>query len=558
MRKLFFSFLIIFITVCTVALSWAGLPDWVIYEFDKYPVETFFFEIGKSNGTGEEAFEGAIAEAHKNAAIRVLKKVNRIFDINKYQAEHSIVRQHYSSVLDDYCVSYQGESRQEAPALRLDETQFSVRNLSVDLARTDQHTYALVYIERKKFENIYADRMSSLRQKIKYRLKTARAAEEDLDRKGAVKTYLQTYPLYEALKEARIIQVAAKYGHTSNFSEAFRELVPAAMETGEDFWTHRQVIKRVEKLAPQIITSLDDVASTIKFQLLQQGGAFVKKVHVGPLVYEDSGTVCLFTEGFKNTLQKALGWETIDGTHNFTSKRFRASCWENGDEIIIQGALRDVVTGEFLASTVARFLNSQLSNSLTCKSDNHERAQVERKFFSPQYYGTSPVHRSTETSASKVLVEHQFSPVGGLEIEVWTDKGNGPMSYTEGETMKVFARVNQPAYIRLLYTLADGERTLLQDNYHIDASQINSSVEIGEFICTPPFGAEMLFVAARTEPFSAIKTRKENGYIFLEDQDAKSAARRSRGMQRIKGLKEQLSPDFQQSEAQLVITTMKE
>ena len=368
MRKLFFCFLIIFIAVCTATLSWAGLPDWVIYELDKYPSETFFFVVGKSDGTGEAAFEGAIAEAHKNAAIRVLKKVNRIFDRNEYQVEHSIVRQHYSSVLDDYCVSYQDESRQEAPALRLDEAQFSVQNLSVDLARTDQHTYALVYIAREKFENIYADRVSSLRQRIKYRLKTARAAEEDLNIKGAVKTYLQTYPLYEALKEARIIQVAAKYGHTSNFSEAFKELVPAAMETSEDFWTHRQVIKRVEKLAPQIITSLDDIASTIKFQLLQQGGAFIKKVHIGPLVYEDSGMVCLFTEGFKNALQKALEWETVDGIGNLTPQRFRASCWENGDEIIIQGALRDVVTGEFIASVVARFLNSQLSNSLTCKS----------------------------------------------------------------------------------------------------------------------------------------------------------------------------------------------
>ena len=556
MRKLFFSLLIIFTTVYTLTLSWAGLPDWVIYELDKYPVETFFFEVGKSDGTGEEAFESAIAEAHKNAAIRVLKKVNRIFDINKYQVEHDIVRQHYSSVLNDYCVSYQAESRQEAPALRLDQKQFSVRNLSLDLARTDQHTYALVYIAREKFENIYTDRVSSLRQRIKYRLKTARAAEEDLDTKGAVKTYLQTYPLYEALKEARIVQVAAKYGHTSNFSEAFKELVPAAMETGEDFWTHRQVIKRVEKLAPQIITSLDDIASTIKFQLLQQGGTFTKKVHVGPLVYEDSGTVCLFTEEFKDALQKALGWKAIDGTRNFTPQRFRASCWENGDEIIIQGALRDVVTGEFLASAVARFLNSQLPNSLTCKSDNHEQAQIERNFFAPRYYRTPPFRRGPENSTPKVLEEYQFSPVGGLEIEVWTNKGNRPMSYTEGETMKVFVRVNQPAYIRLLYTLADGKRTLLQDNFHIDVSKINSKAEIGEFICTPPFGAEMLFVAARTEPFSAIKTRKENGYIFLVDQDAKSAAQRTRGMQRIKEIKDQLSPDFQQSEAQLVITTM--
>ena len=68
--------------------------------------------------------------------------------------------------------------------------------------------------------------------------------------------------------------------------------------------------------------------------------------------------------------------------------------------------------------------------------------------------------------------ESQFAPIGGLEVNVWTDKGRDPVYYIEGETMKVFGRVNQPAYLRLLYILAgDRKYTLLQDNYYIDFSR---------------------------------------------------------------------------------------
>ena len=95
-------------------------------------------------------------------------------------------------------------------------------------------------------------------------------------------------------------------------------------------------------------------------------------------------------------------------------------------------------------------------------------------------------------------------------------------------------------------------------------------MEIGEFVCTPPFGTEMLVVAARTEEFPPIETYKKNGYKFLTNQDAESAARSFRGMQPIpepnghneNNIQQEMiqegPPDFQQSETQLVITTMEE
>ena len=551
MRKLFFSFLIVFTAIFTLSYSWA-LSDWILHELDKYPIETYFFEVGKSDGIGEEAYEIATAEAYRNATIRILKQANRIIRLNEDKAAHNMVREHYNAVLDSYCVSLE-----EAPALKLSKEGFTVRNLSVDLARTDQHTYALIYINREKLKSIYADHALNLRRRIEYRLETAKTAEEDLDIKSAVKIYLQTYPLYEELKEAEIIQIAAQYGHTSNFSAAFEELANAATYTSEDLWTHRQAIKQVEKLQPQTITSLNDIAGVIKSQFLPQRGAFSNKVLIRPLIYADSEIICSFTQEFKEVLQKELGW-----IHNFTPRRLSSSYWENGDEIIIRTTLRDINTGEFLASAAVRFLNSKLREPLTCKPSNYKQAQIEKETFTPRYYATPSVRRGGVTPTFEKPNEHQFSPVGGLKVEVWTGKGSGPQYYTEGNKVKVFARVNQPAYLRLLYTLANQKRTLLIDNYHIGPSQIDSDVEIDEFLCVPPFGTEFLIVAARTEKFPPIETYEENGYIFLVDQDAESAARSFRGLQRIPDKpNEQFSENnaqesstFQQSEAQLVLT----
>ena len=570
MRKLLFCFLIVFTTICASSSGWS-LPDWILPELNKYPIETFLFNIGQSNGTGEEAFKKATTEAHRKVAEKILKRVAHVIRFSENELQHDMVREHYSAVLEDYCTA-----RQEWPALHLEG--FSVRNLSVDSARTDPDTYALVYIKRDKLKDIYNNHASKLRREIKGRLKTAKAFESALDIENAVKTYLRTYPLYETLKEAEIVQIGAEYA--PYYSEAFKQLANAATYTNEDFWTHRQVIKRVEELERQVIVNLDDIFRVVKSQFSLQTHPPSGDVSVHPLIYEDSEMVCPFAREFGVILHERLGWVTVDAAHDFKQTspdirrinqgvpplRLNPTCWENGDEITIRATLRDMNTGEFLASTVVRFLNSKLRAPLAYKPSNYKQARIEKDAFETRYYVGPDDQRSTEPS----ITEYPFSPVGALEVEIWTDKGRDSLSYTEGETMTVFGRVSQPAYIRLLYIL-DGDRkyTLLQDNYHIDSSQVNSDVEIGEFVCTPPFGAEILVVAARTEPFPSIETSQKDGYHFLVDQDAAAAAWSFRGMQRKpKPIGPQLSdspqidaeqpPRFQQSEAQLVITTMKE
>ena len=541
------------------------LPGWVLSELKKYPIETFLFEVGKSRGTDKEAFENALAEARNRIATRILWNVQAIILAND-SVQYDMVREHYSAVLEHYCLE-----PQEFPALQLGG--LSERSLSVDAARADQYTYALVYIKRDELKQLYAKQEQKLHREINRILENAQNAENALEIKDAAKIYLQTYPLYEALKEAEVIQIGAEYA--PNFSDALTRLENSARDTiGGDalIKSHRQVIKRVKELDSKAIITLDDIAGATKLQFkTQQIGTLSGKVQLEPLTYRHDGLICQFSRDFSAAIQKQLKWHFVHRKRGFKRKnfnvnmsdqgeryRFSGSCWENGDEITIRKTLRDLHTGEFLASSVVRFLNSQLRESIVLTPPNYQRFRKNKKSFEPRYIVSNSSSRDPEGPAPMGHPDTQLSPVGGLEVDVWTDKGRDPVYYTGGEMMKVFGRVNQPAYLRLLYIL-DGDRkyTLLQDNYYINPSQVNTDIEIGEFVCAPPFGAEILVVAARTEKFPPIQTYKENGYDFLVDQDPESAARNFRGMKRIHGNNnQQQPPNFQHNEAQVVVMTM--
>ena len=566
MRKLFLVLLTVLTMGFTSGASGA-LPDWILPELKKYPTETFLLNVGRSQEPEPDPFKAAAAEARIKVAKHILEKVDLIIRVHADEVTHDMVREHYGAVLEDYC-----SWRQADPALKLEG--FNVRNLSVDLARTDPVTYALVYIPRDALKSIYANHAAKLRKAIQRQLQTAKTFEAALDIEGAVRAYLRTYPLYEALKEAEIIQIGAEYD--PDYGEAFQRLADAATATDEQLWSHRQVIKRVEDLSGTVIVTEKDISEAVRSQLLQQEHIPRRDVSVHPVIYEDSEMNCPFTQTFTDALAKEFGWEPVKPARDFqpTSpdiakinrdlpRRFSASCWQDGDEITIRAILRDVNTGKFLASAVVRFLESQQREPLIYEPRGYPAVQNEKKAFTPGYFRAQRPHSHTETATPEIITEYPFSPIGGLEIDVWTGEGRGPLSYTAGEKVRIFARVNQPAYLRLLYTLADQRRTLLVDNYYIDASEVGSTVEIGEFLCAAPFGTELLIAAARTEKFPAIRTREVEGYHVLVDPDAVSAAQSFRGLKRIpeQGARKQLGPQpspekpsFQQSEARLVLT----
>ena len=304
MRNLLVYLLIVFIIPFHTSHGSEPMPDWILPELNKYPIDTFLLEVGCSEGTGEEAFKAAVVESDKKVATRLLKQVHNIIRLRADELEHHMVKEHYSAVLEDYC-----SARQEAPSLQL-KNALSVRNPSLDLGRTDSDTYAIVYVKRDKLKQLYHERAKQLRQKITRTLEIAKAREASYDIKGAVRTYLSTYPLYEALKEAEIIQIGAEYMPYSK--EAFKKLAKYATHTSEgEFKSHRQVIKRVEELERDMIVFFHDIVRVVDSQLKKQLDSHISStVLIEPLIYEDSEVICTFGPKFISGLQE-LGWPNV-------------------------------------------------------------------------------------------------------------------------------------------------------------------------------------------------------------------------------------------------------
>ena len=554
MRKLFLFFLIGLTTLFISSASWA-LPNWVVYELKKYPLNTYLFHVGRSDGTGADAFRTATLEAEKKVAEKILEKVSNIIGANTDELEYNMVREHYSAVLEDYSAH-----RQENPALNLEG--FRIRNLSVDMARTDPETYAFVYMKRDALKAHYGKRAEELQGKIKFQLELARAFEDDVDIDGAIRNYLRTYPLYESLKEAEVIQIGAEY--MTDTRKAFSRLAAAATRTSDELWSHRQVIRHVEALTKASIVNFDDVCQNVDAQISKQTHLLSGGVVVDPLIYQDSEMPSPFADRFTRYFEKAGNGITSEHL------RLRSTCWENGDEVTIRAIVRNVKTGAFLGSAVVRYLKSQQRDVVAYKPRGFDQVQVEKQAFKPRYYRKEKVERSGETPKTEALTEHMSAPIGGLEVDVWTGEGRAHVVYTEGDRVKIFVRVNQPVYLRLLYTLADQRRTLLIDNFQIGPSAVNRPVAVGSFRCIPPLGTEFLVVAARTEKFPAIQTRRAGDYDLLVDEDVASAAASFRGLPRglvripddssepqlIDPPADDEPPTFQQSEAQLMLTIM--
>ena len=550
MKRLFVCLLIVFAATATAHAAQSDLPDWILPELSRYPVETFLFDVGRGRGIGEQSFDIAAAEARKEAAKRLVAMVWCILNANSNNLQYNMVVEHYSTVL----VS--------SEAMKL--SGLHNRNLTVDEARTDLDTYAIAYVNRAELKAIYAERESELRRKIRRILDKAQAAEDNLDIPGAVQKYLSTYPLYEALREAELIQLgAAYYPHSTHLTQAFAEMAQAATATDKSSFRH--VVKRVAALEEKPIVSLEDVAYVAASQLLRQVRRPRRKVWVEPFPYEDSGMCSPSHLIFVDSFQQKIEWDTVERMRGENANLRRTqpqlklygAYWENGDELTLQAALRDVKTGEFLAATVVPFRKSELRYSppIAFEPPGYQRARSEQETFAPPDYALG--ERGMQQFDPKLFVEQRVFTDGRLKVEARTNKGSGPVLYTKDEKMKVFVRVNQAGYIRLLYILADGRYTLLQDDYYIDASQANTDVEIGEFRCIPPFGIELMVVAARTKPFPDIETYEEDGYFYLAEKAAQLAADKFRGMQRDDdGTYKPLPSDIQQDEAQIVLTTL--
>jgi hypothetical protein len=239
-----------------------------------------------------------------------------------------------------------------------------------------------------------------------------------------------------------------------------------------------------------------------------------------------------FSESVENQLIIYNKWETYpikkyDPTlENMSKIRYavKGSYWDTQDRIHINIYVCEIITGVKKASIEYEFDRSLIDETFApIQPKNFEKAKEDQEIF------------TTDEIQS-----------GGLMLDVYTNKGQDDIIFTEGEKMKIYVKTNMPCYIQLIYHLNDTSRILFLNNEFLDVDLVNKMYELPfSFVCREPFGVETLQVNAREAPFPKIKTYTKNGLIYI-DENLSSILNKSR----------EPGNNIMQAEKRITITTM--
>ena len=505
-------------------------PDWVVNygQSDKYDEQVYLTGFGEALGISRESKEIAQENARADLSQKVLVKIDST--VSNYQLEDG------EETLQQFSTVTQSSSELQVMGL---ETLTYVRD-----SRKNPMSFALVYIERKKLAKLYQAEKKRLTSQI---LQLITLAEnQDNPKYTSVQYYYQTWPLLDKLAEVQTILFSV------SGTRIFSDLASQDLADQPLILNKSQINRRIQQLSLHSIDNLDDVAGAIQFQLYQQFDLQHQQLLVQPFFYQDTRLSSRFARYFKQLLEGKLE-NSIQPHREFQAKSVNyekdmavsadadyiitGSYWEKEDNIQILAFCRSVQTGEIRASANVDFKRGMLKSSLNLKPDNFEKIMSQQLAF-----------------------EQEVIDSGQLKLEVWTDRGKNALLYSQGELMKIYLRTNRPCYVRLLYILANGQKTLLVDNLQINLESVNRPLLVNDlleidFECTSPFGAEMIIGVARNYPFDTIETTERDGYIFIDTDNPKHLANITRGT---KGFKRRKRNDesIQQTETKLILTTV--
>jgi len=505
---------------------YAGSPEWVknFGKSSQYPTNLYLTGFGlaqrEKNQDLSECKQLATDDA-KSVLIQSIRVKIRSEVTSKVKAVNARVSEYFSSVTQS-------------------TSSIEIAGLEIEHYISKNACYSLAVVNKEKITSIYSGKASVLRETIHGHLQNA-MRYEDADRKTkALNEYLLCYPLFRMLEEVQSIVAVTRSLSAGAFSELDEEI-------RSDNLNIRQVNEAVQNLILRPLKTPDDLAWYLVYSVNKLLDESDENLLVVPFSYHDTKMGSPFSRYFKEVMEskiteltdlKVVQLTTVVNprTRNIAQEFVAASgaaqvmtgtYWEQPNGVKFLIIVRRVSDSQILASTEALISYQALETAkLDIKPQNFSDALSDQKiFYKDEVIG------------------------GGLNLEVWTNKGIDNVLYTKGETMQAYVRVNMPSYIRFIYHLADGERTLLLDNYYIDESKVNMVYQIpDEFVCATPFGAEFLQAFARTEAFEPLKTTDVNGYDII-DENLNKFLPRMRGFKKLK-------KNVQQAENLVVITTM--
>ncbi len=493
MRRIFQVSFPIYFALIVFGLQ-AQTPDWVKTngKSSRYPTPAFLtgysMAVKGSGETNADAINRAYELARKNLIEQVAVSVKSITQSstteinNKSQDYFNVATQAYASM--------------DLEGL-LKETHYD---------KSKSYAYAFAYVPRTSIIKLYADRVQKHAAEAQTHFKNGQSNETNGNRAQALNDYLD----------------ALGYLHRHDEASTLLRALGSQSQDIADL-TIATVRERINTLYNKPIASLDDLAFFLAFCLKSTVKDIKGNLVVSPLTYQDTKFNSAFSRYFQSVLQNKVGAVTnlrpVEPNHEGSGNEalttadavLVGSYWELNEQVKVLITLRSARTGKILASA-EKLIDAALvkSTGLELKPQNLIAAQQDQKIFT----------------------EGEVIENNGLNIEVWTNRGDENVVFGKGDTMAVYVKTNLPCYVRLLYHMADGQHVLLLKNYYIDLTLVNKKVRVpGVFECDAPFGAEVLQVLASTHELTNIATHVKDGYDFVVG-DLQSVVAQTRGMRR--------------------------
>ena len=524
-HNLFLLWLTLSLSICHLVEAKNKKPDWVVNygQATEFPADRYLTGFGSAAGIDQQSQQVAQDNARADLSRQVVVKISNSISNQQQETETDLVQQ-FSSVTHS-------TSSLQVMGLKSE--------VYLDDHRKHPTAYALTYILRTDLVRLYQREKERVQKEIGQLI---RLAESNLEQKElALQYYFQTLPLFEKLTESRTVLLSV--GASSLLDR---------QEQDDDLPSKNEISDRIRQLALFEIKHLEDVAGAIQFQFNQQFQAPKAGLMVIPFYYQDTKLCSQFARYLKQTLESKLS-QSVPPTGQFQARSvsfsrdlaaasgadyiITGSYWEETDRLRVLAQCRELKSGTVVASTSVEFASDLLPAAMQLKPENFQSAMAQQMAF-----------------AQQIIDSDQF------QLEVWTDRGQDALLYGQGELMKIYLRSNRPCYVRLIYILADGQKTLLLDNLPINAESVNRSLSVNElkdldFECAAPFGAEMLVAVGRTDQFDPLKTVEKDGYYFLPVSQPEEVAYLSRD---VRGFKRRQRDDasIQQTESKLMITTV--
>lgn len=276
-----------------------------------------------------------------------------------------------------------------------------------------------------------------------------------------------------------------------------------------------------------------DLPSAARYLARRLSEAGVSSATFAPLIYEQSDFSTAFGRRFAASVEAALS--SSSSTVGSGDIVVNGSYWVGDKAVQVTLRARQAQSGETVAVV-----------ETSIPADTLDEADL-----------TPPNVEQAMAAGSLLLSEAVVD--GGLQVDVWTDRGSSEdaIVYEEGEAVQFYFRVNQPAYLRLTYQLVSGELVLLEESFFIGSDRVNRVVPLPyRFTVVPPFGVERMIVTATSDPPEPPATvpKEIDGQLYQVFSDTQAVVAQTRGLVRESPPKD--ADDTRVGEATLAITTM--